>query len=148
VVRGHNDLIGTPCVFANQSGIVAANFTARPVGVVEEIDVVNGDHLRRAPRWRQQRMRGADDILVAGSEPFDWRPFEIVPGQVEEPNRNPMIRHAGSRAFALKTGIGSILPRTCKQRERVAKLPLSQMPRELMQVFADPGPRSKRRPIV
>jgi hypothetical protein len=147
-VRGHDNLIGAPCVIAHQPGIVAANFAASPLRVVEEVDIVDGDHLRRTPRRRQQWMRGADDILITGAEPFDRWPFEIVPGQIEEPYWDSVIRDVDSRALSLKRGIGSILPRTRKQRERVAKLPLSQMPRELMQVFADPGPRSKRRPIV
>jgi hypothetical protein len=71
-----------------------------------------------------------------------------VPGQIEELYWDSVVRDVDSGALSLKLGIGSILPRTRKQRERVVKWPLSQMPRELMEVFADPGPRSKRRPIV
>ena len=50
---------GVPC---GQRGIVAADFRPRPLRVIEEIEVVDGDDLNGASRGHQQRMRRVGDV--------------------------------------------------------------------------------------
>ena len=133
---------------SDQARVVTSNLRLGSFGMLQEIDVVNGDHLRRPPRRREQRMRRTHHVVVTGAQQLDGWPFEVVPREVQQPDGNAMIGDAHARAVSLEIGIGPVLPGAREQRERVARFSRGEVPYQLMQIFTDPGPGSQRRPIV
>jgi hypothetical protein len=84
-------------VIARERRVIAADFGARSLGVRQEIQVVNCNHLGRRPRRQQQRVRGMGHVKWPSREHFGGRPSQTVPRQIQQTNRNASIddRRAG-----------------------------------------------------
>ena len=115
VPGGHDDVRRTCGMTADQRGVVPAHLAGRAVRVIEEVQIVNRDDLRRAARRHQQRVRRVHDVESPAGYRFYRRPPGPVPGQIEQPNRYAAVDGAdggghrrlgmGRRSFqdALKT---------------------------------------------
>ena len=109
-------MIGPEHVLLNQRAVVAAHFGPGPLGMREEVEVVDGDNLGRVLRRNQRRPGGVDDVEAPGDH-FDRWPFPAVPQPVEHPNRNPGVDDADAAEVA---PIDPILPGAGEDRQLVA----------------------------
>ena len=82
-VRGRCDHgVGATRMARRQLRVVSADFSACPLRIEEEEQIVDRHDLRRVSRRDQQRMRGVHDIGVAG-ERFDGRPLDAMPQVIQ-----------------------------------------------------------------
>ena len=123
--------------------VVAPDFGAGLLRVVEKVEIVDRHDLRRARRGYEKRMRGMDDIGMA-RKPLDRRPPGPVPEQVEHLHRYPPIDHPRCRGEA---GVGTVLPRTGEERHLAGIRGHIRMDQP-MHVFADAGALAQRRPVI
>ena len=144
--RDHDHQVGAPGMARGQGGIVAPDFRGRPVGVIEEVEVVDGDHLERPPRRHHQRMRGVGDVDRSG-QPFHRRPFQAMPGEVQHADRDPRVDDDGAgdddpgaaRSFHELEKRTRLSPAARACRKRVG---------QLVHVLADAGALPERRAII
>jgi len=132
-------------VGSGQRGVVATDFRAGAIAVVEEEQVVNRDHLRRASGGNQQRMRRVGDVDVSG-QPFDRRPSGAMPERVEDANGNPAIDDLDAE-FGTQAGGRAVLPRTGEERDAIGAGGCVSA-RRFVHVFADAGTRAQGGPVV
>ena len=124
-----------------------AGFRRRCLGPIEEVQVVDGDDLRGAPRRHQQRVHGVRDVDAAGKR-LDRRPLQPVPGEVRGPApgsahrrlARPGTRPGASRSFQELENRVSEPPSPTEAAARAAA--------QLVRVFADACSLAKRGTIV
>ena len=134
VFRHGDDGVGAVGVAARQRRVVAADLGLCPGAVVEEVEVVDRDDLRRAPGRHQQRVHGVGDVDRPG-EPLDRRQFQPVPREIQHRHRNSRVDDRQPRD---RVRGQPVLPGARKEGQRVVK---GQRPGEragqLVRVFAD-----------
>ena len=101
VLRRDDDGIGARRVRSRQSRIVAPNFRRHLFGMLQKVQVVNGDDLGRASSGDQHRALAVHDITIAG-ERLDRRPFQPVPQPQQQANWNVAIDDVGRLAFQMQ----------------------------------------------
>ena len=139
-------------VFTRQRGVVAADLGARPLGMRQEIQIVDGHDLRRGPRRQQQRMRRMRDVVRAAGEHFGWRPSEPMPRQIQQPHGHAAIDDR--RACQVRIRREPILPRAREERQlerrrRTAwRVRGKQCLDELMCILAGAAAFTQRRAVI
>ncbi len=145
VGRRNDDQLGRMRGATHEGGVVAADLLPRPLGVQQEIEVVDRDHARGAARGQQQRVRRMDDIVAPPREQLGRRPPQAVPCPVQRSNRHAAIDDPDRSQLGNSGRIWPILPRAGEQLDRQPAFSgpvlrqLDQCPRQLVDVLADPG---------
>ena len=125
--------------------IVAPDFRGRPVGVIEEVEVVDGHDLERPPRRQQQRVRGVCDV-DRSRQPFHRRPLQAMPGEVQHADRDPPVDDDGA---GNEIGGRAVLPRAGEEDQAVAGGEgVRNRVGQLVHVLADAGALPERRAII
>ena len=96
VLGDHDDQVGALRVARRERGIVAPDLGAAPAGVIEEIEIVDGDDLDGAVPARQQQGMGRVGNVHRSGKALHRRPFQPVPGKVEDPDRHADVNDAGA----------------------------------------------------
>src|SRR3954466_7994116 len=79
-------------------------------------------------------------------EPFDWRPFQRMPPEVEQPGGNPGVHVTRSGHTRARQ---AVLPRARKYRQGVGTIePCGQRGGEAMDILPDAGPLPESRAVV
>jgi hypothetical protein len=138
-------VVGALRVTARQNRVIAPDFRSRSLGVIEEVEVMNGHDTCSPAAWDQQRMHRMRDVN-ASAEGFDRGPLESMPGVVEHAHRDARIDGACSGYY---TAIEPILPRAREQRERIGTPEVTrERDGHFVDVLADARPLPERRAIV
>jgi len=135
--------------------VVAADLAGRAVRMVEEGEVVDGDHLRRGARRHQQRVGRMHHVETPAGDRFDRRPAGPVPGQVEQPPGDAAVHGADGRGQRLVGILQAVLPGRAEHRdlERVAAgsrivLRFGERGGQMVHEHADTCRAAQCRPIV
>ena len=145
IARVHDDEIRARRMGRGQRRVVAADFGARPAGMVEEVEIVDRDRLGGGAGRHQERMERVGDVGGSGDH-LDRRPFQAVPGEVERLDRNARVHVGGTRD---PIGLEPVLPRAREQDEAVGREQLAlEGGRQLVHILADAGAFPKRGPII
>lgn len=144
--RDDHDAIGAPDVRRRQPGVVAANLGARSFGMIHEVEIVNHHQAGCPTTGHQQGMGRLDDVGRGGGQPLDRRPFQPMPGVVQEPDRDAPVDRDSSGDL---TGRQPVFPRRGEENE---PLPVWLCGHEgahrFVNVFADSGPLAERGSVV
>jgi hypothetical protein len=116
--------------------------------VVEEVQIVNGDDLRRSPRGHQQRVRRVRDIDGAAGQHLSRWPAQPVPRQIQDAHRHSPIDQGNIPQLANVRQ--AVFPRARKEGdfELGQTVALRQAPDELVSVLAGAGPFAESRPVI
>jgi hypothetical protein len=106
---------------------------------------MDGEYLRRAPRWHQQRMRRVGNVHVSDEHFHRW-PLESMPSVIQNANRNASIDYARA-GFDGDARCGTIFPGAGKE-ENVVAVNRCIGAYQLMNVLADAGTLAQGGPVV
>ena len=95
-LRHHDDPVGAVRMRARQRRVVAAHFGSGPLGMPQEVQVVDGHHLRGGAGRQQQWVQRVRDVERAASHHLGRWPPQAVPCQIEQPDGNLTVDQMGS----------------------------------------------------
>src|SRR5690242_5595678 len=133
-------------MLARERRIVAPDFRVSALGMIQEEEIVNGDHLRGFARRDQQRMGRMDDV-GRSREPFDRRPFQPVPQVIQGRNRYATIDDGDAELGRDRRG-RPVLPGAREHGHIIATMRGRVSPYELSDVLADARARAQSWTIV
>ena len=134
-------------MIGSERRIVAPDFRARPVRMIEKIEIVDRDHLRRTTSRNQQRVKRLNDIEAFTGDLFRGWPVEPVPGVVQSFDGYLAVDDRG--AWQDIAG-ESIFPGGGEKQDPFVGIRggFQQTPSHFVYVFADACSLAKRRPVV
>ena len=117
--------------------VVAPDLRARPLRMIEKVEIVDRDEARGAARGNEQRVRRVHDVERAAGQLLDRRPLEPVPREVQQRHRDAPIDE-GRAGNILATPGGP-----CRTTRRASA---TRRPEPTAPARARPRGRIRRRP--
>jgi hypothetical protein len=80
---GRDDAIGRVRVGPDERPVVPPDLGARPLGPIEEVEVVHGDHARRPSGRNAEGVGSMGEVELPAEQEIGGRPAEAVPAEVQ-----------------------------------------------------------------
>ena len=144
-----DDLVGPPRVRRGERRVVAPDLGARALGMIEEVEVVDGDDLRGASSRQQQRMAATattSNVLARRAA----RSAASRAGATRGSGAAPARGGRRSARPGTTSAVEAVLPGRREQRQRLAggRRCATSARASLVHVFADAGPLAERGSVV
>ena len=127
VGRDDDDVVGLLRVSLDEAAVVAAELGLGPLGVIEEIEVVDGQNARRAPGRDERRARRVDHVPGARQH-LDRRPLGAMPEAGQHPCGHARIHRRGAAAWRRSRGGPSMSWRRAPSRRGRPRPPRGPRP--------------------
>ncbi len=146
VGRDGDDVVGLVRVAAGLRRIASGELGEGSLGMLEEVEVVDGRQPYSRPRRHERRQRRLDDVPWAAGQPFHRWPGPPLPERPQQPRWQPDVGDGGA---GNRGGPEPVLPRAGEDGDRVAsgRYP-DQRLGQPVDVLADACPGHQRRPVV
>jgi hypothetical protein len=146
-VGGHHNQVRLTGVPMDESRVVAPDLAAGALGMLEEIEIVDRDRLRRDTTRHEERMSGVGDLRRPG-EAFDRGPSKPMPGEIEQPDGHPRIDRLDSADIR---DIEAIFPGARERHDLILRPFIAargQRAGEFVDVLADAGSLPERGAVI
>ena len=134
-------------VVGSEGRIVPPDFRARPIRMIEKVEIVDRDHLRRSTRRNHQGVKRLNDIQAFSRELLGGWPVQPVPGVVQGFHGYLAIDDGSAwQDIARK----SILPGGGEEQDPFVRVRgrFQESASHFVYVFADACSLAKRWPVV